>query len=89
MARLRRRGASSEHRRPAAYREPAFLDTITCFAKVSTETFVAEIFCHERRGIPRSFVQVGSITTAKSWNSRMAKLVRPVAVLSRFSSDST
>jgi hypothetical protein len=66
MARLRRRGASSEHRRPAAYREPAFLDTITCFAKVSTETFVAEIFCHERRGIPRSFVQVGSIRAALS-----------------------
>src|SRR3954452_16332514 len=28
-------------------------------------------------------------TTARSWNSRIAKLVRPVAVLSRFSSDST
>jgi hypothetical protein len=32
-------------RRPAASREPAFLvDTITCFAKVSPETFVAGIF---------------------------------------------
>jgi hypothetical protein len=39
----RRGGCASEHRRPAASREPAFLDTITCFAKVSAETFVAGI----------------------------------------------
>jgi len=47
---------------PVASHEPAFLDTITCSAKVSAETFAAGISAPERRGIPRSFAFLDTTT---------------------------
>jgi hypothetical protein len=49
---------------PAASREPAFLDTATCFAKVSgPKLSLRELSAPERRRIPRGFAFLNTTTS--------------------------